>query len=537
MRASDDQSMELQPGTIVTGRYEIVKRLGRGSMGFVYACRDREHAGRLVAMKVLFHDFAKDKTGAARFRNEILAAFEVHHSNVMSAFEYIRDGGITAYTMEYVGGGDLAERISSGEQLPLHEVLRLWSQMAAGVDAIHKKGIIHRDLKPENILLTTSGDVKIADFGIARTGHGPKLTEHGGVVGTIDYVSPEYMLRGQVDHRSDIYALGILAYEMLTGNSPFQGDSVYATMTKRLKQDPVPPSQVRSDTPETLDKIVLLAMAREPEARYQTALQMQIDIDELRGELGFLDIPAEVSQRGSGNNMPATSGRVVRVDLDAGDEPQQSGLDSGGLRRRGPGVRDSNPLGQYFDEISTEEQAAPVKMEPLLNRGSAKRPNNAEWPRASGNLGGAGNSGAVSSGAGNGSATLQRVYHESRDANSASLNGAGLSGGGLNGSGLRQNILGGGLADHKLRTLGNHGVSRHNSLWHDVFLALIMLFVGVGFGFAVISVVLPNFFSGEESGSAATSSEFEAKEQGVAKQGVAKAAAQPPLKIKRGADF
>lgn len=498
MRSSDDQSMELQPGTIVTGRYEIVKRLGRGSMGFVYACRDREHAGRLVAMKVLFQDFAKDKTGAARFRNEILAAFEVHHENVMSAFEYIRDGGITAYTMEYVGGGDLAERISKGEQLPLHEVLRLWSQMAAGVEAIHTKGIIHRDLKPENILLTTTGDVKIADFGIARMGHGPKLTEHGGVVGTIDYVSPEYMLRGQVDHRSDIYALGILAYEMLTGISPFQGDSVYATMTKRLKQDPTPPSRLRADCPESVDQIVLKAMEREPEARYQGAALMQIEIDALRETLGFIEIPSGLSVQSdltSGLMQGNRSGRVVRVGLDG----ESSALANDGASRTDAffGEENSlgNPLGRYFDDeqssSSYESPAAPEQMEPLLNRASVKG-SNSEWSKPKGSLTGAALASAANRASGPSVANLSRVANESPQ---SLRTGGGL---GIGGADF------GASAPHKLRTLSPISGHLKRSWLNDIALALIMLFVGVGFGFLVISVVLPNFFDRSSVGDAST---------------------------------
>jgi predicted Ser/Thr protein kinase len=477
MRSSDDQSMELQPGTIVTGRYEIVKRLGRGSMGFVYACRDREHAGRLVAMKVLFQDFAKDKTGAARFRNEILAAFEVHHENVMSAYEYIRDGGITAYTMEYVGGGDLAERISKGEQLPLHDILRLLSQMAGGVEAIHRKGIIHRDLKPENILLTTTGDVKIADFGIARMGHGPKLTEHGGVVGTIDYVSPEYMLRGQVDHRSDIYALGILAYEMLTGSSPFQGDSVYATMTKRLKQDPTPPSQVRPDCPPELDRIVLKAMEREPEARYQAAIEMQVAVDGLRAELGFMDVASTTfgDERDSvGAGIRVASSRVVRVGLD-GDDDAGSGA-AGELGFAGPGEDlsvNGDPLARYIDEPAVDA-APPMKMEPLLNRSGVKRVGT-DWSRPAGAPAQSGN--------------VSTVARQSAER-------SGLPSGSL--------VARAGLPSHKLRSLSVPPPTKQKSWIHDVVLALIMLFVGVGFGFAVISVVLPNFFGGESAPDATT---------------------------------
>jgi serine/threonine protein kinase len=241
----------------------------------------------MVAVKVLFPEVAQDKVAAARFRNEIFASYNVSHPNVVRAYEYLRDGDLVAYTMEYVGGGDLAERLSRNDRLPVSEVVRILSQMCAGVQAIHDAGIVHRDLKPENILLTKDGNVKIADFGIARNRHGPKLTEHGGVVGTIDYVSPEYMLNSQVDWRSDIYAIGILAYEMVTGESPFKGDSVYATMTKRLKTDPDAPSTLRDDCPERLDQVILRAMQRDPQQRYQSAMEMFFDLQRLASDLGM----------------------------------------------------------------------------------------------------------------------------------------------------------------------------------------------------------------------------------------------------------
>ncbi|MDC0357514.1 serine/threonine protein kinase [Oligoflexia bacterium] len=280
---ADEHLISLQPGTVIAGRYEVVKCLGAGSMGLVYACRHKELSGHLVAVKVLFPEVAQDKIAAARFRNEIFASYGVSHPNVVRAYEYLRDGDLVAYTMEYVGGGDLAERLGrADEQLSIAAIMNILSQMCLGVQAIHDAGIVHRDLKPENILLSKDGHVKIADFGIARTGHGPKLTEHGGVVGTIDYVSPEYMLNSQVDWRSDIYAIGILGYEMVTGESPFRGDSVYATMTKRLKSDPKPPSAVRIECPTELDKIILRAMARDPEVRYQSTTEMFNDLQTLR---------------------------------------------------------------------------------------------------------------------------------------------------------------------------------------------------------------------------------------------------------------
>jgi serine/threonine-protein kinase len=268
------------------GKYEVVKCLGKGSMGLVYACRHRELQGQIVAVKVLFPEVAQDKVSSARFKNEILASYGVSHPNVVRAYEYLTDRDLVAYTMEFVGGGDLAERLARDERMPIAEIVRLLAQMAAGCQAIHDAGIVHRDLKPENILLTKEGNVKIADFGIARNRHGPKLTEHGGVVGTIDYVAPEYMLKSQVDWRSDIYALGILAFEMVTGEPPFRGESVYATMTKRLKTDPEFPSKLRPECPKELDAIILKAMQRDPENRYQASIDMFYDLQALASKLG-----------------------------------------------------------------------------------------------------------------------------------------------------------------------------------------------------------------------------------------------------------
>lgn len=314
MVMTDEHIISLQPGTVIGGKYEVVKCLGSGSMGLVYACRHRELQGQMVAAKVLFPEVAQDRVASARFRNEILASYGVSHPNVVRAYEYLRDGELVAYTMEFVGGGDLAERLGQPERMTIAEIIRILSQMAAGVQAIHDAGIVHRDLKPENILLTNEGNVKIADFGIARNRHGPKLTEHGGVVGTIDYVAPEYMLRSQVDWRSDIYAVGILAYEMVTGEAPFRGDSVYATMTKRLKTDPEPPSSLRSDCSPDLDAIILKAMQREPENRYQAGMDMFFDLQKLASELGLrsaitggLFLPNQEAGRGSAYVGPTLS--------------------------------------------------------------------------------------------------------------------------------------------------------------------------------------------------------------------------------------
>lgn len=478
---TDEHLISLQPGTVISGRYEVVKCLGAGSMGLVYACRHRELAGHLVAVKVLFPEVAQDKIAAARFRNEIFASYGVSHPNVVRAYEYLRDGDLVAYTMEYVGGGDLADRLSrSDDPLSVPEIVRLLSQMCSGVQAIHDAGIIHRDLKPENILLSKEGQVKIADFGIARTGHGPKLTEHGGVVGTIDYVSPEYMLNSQVDTRSDIYALGILGYEMITGESPFKGDSVYATMTKRLKSDPAPPSSMRPECPAELDRIILHAMGRDPESRYQKAHDMFLDLNRLA--FGAQEMPARTMAASPGP-APAASPGVGAVELGGGglgaaevggtlpgsygpspdlaqtpaaspgmawgnghEEPSDFGVSRGGLGSTAApetgfsGYRVEPGMASYEGEDDTVED--PPRMEAMLgDRGSRL----ADW-----------------------SSNAERI---------------------------EVNVSAGGIDPARMRNLSQLVDQVQRPIWADVVELVVTVLIGVGIGFGFVKLLLPEWLS------------------------------------------
>lgn len=268
-------SISFSAGDLIAERYQVIKCLGTGSMGSVYSCKHLELGNHIVALKVLYPEVAEDEVAQKRFRNEIFASYGVSHRNVVRAYEYIKDEDLVAYSMEYIEGVDLADRLAEESYLPLDEVVSIMLQIARGMQAIHAAGIIHRDLKPENILISKSGDVKIADFGIARTANAAKLTEHGGVVGTIDYVSPEYILNSQLDCRSDIYALGVLGYEMICGELPFKGESVYSSMTKRLESEAVSPSEHREDCPKVLSDIVLKALAAKPEKRFQNADELE----------------------------------------------------------------------------------------------------------------------------------------------------------------------------------------------------------------------------------------------------------------------
>jgi serine/threonine protein kinase len=285
-----DSLINLQPGTVIDGRFEIIKSLGIGSMGQVYACKHRELSGHMVALKVLFQEVATDPVASTRFKNEITASWKINHPNVVRAYDFIRDGDLVGYTMEYVGGGDLADLISDQDSLSISEITRVISQVCSGVQAIHDAGIVHRDLKPENLLLTPDRNIKITDFGIARTKAGPRLTEHGGVVGTLDYVSPEYLEKSEVDTRSDIYAIGIIAYELITHELPFKGNNPVEIIMSKLKTEPTPPHHLRPDCPEKLARIIMKMIARNPDDRYQSS-------SDIVSDLVSLDVPSEKLSR------------------------------------------------------------------------------------------------------------------------------------------------------------------------------------------------------------------------------------------------
>lgn len=276
-----DQSLDLKSGTVLQGKYEIIKCLGAGSMGMVYAVKHLELQGRVLAMKVLFSDVAKDEVQFARFRNEIVASYEVNHPNVVRAYDFFREGDLVAYTMEYISGGDLADKLGEDELLPIDQTIEVLEQMVSGLEAIHKAGIIHRDIKPENILIAEDGSIKITDFGIAKNLKGPRLTDHGGIVGTFAYVAPEYLESGSVDVRSDIYSVGVLAYEMITGTAPYSGKNVIDEMHLKLTTDPAPPINLRKECPEQLSRIVMKALSRNPIDRQQSAKDFRISLSKL----------------------------------------------------------------------------------------------------------------------------------------------------------------------------------------------------------------------------------------------------------------
>ncbi|MBX7143187.1 MAG: YfiR/HmsC family protein [Oligoflexia bacterium] len=271
------EPIALLPGSVVASRYQIIRCLGIGSMGMVYLARTVSGGTPLCALKVLSPADTHAAAYAnflARFRNEIQSARRVRHPNVVQVYDCIEDESVTACAMEYVGGGDLGQLIRRhAGPFPPGEVVRLMREMCAGVEAIHRAGIIHRDIKPANMLLSEQGQIKISDFGLARSEESPKLTARGGVAGTIQYLSPQYLEGGHVSTLGDIYALGTIAYELAAGALPYAGVSVFQLIELKVNSDPIPPHEVNKDCPLELSAAIMRALSRDPGHRYQTAME------------------------------------------------------------------------------------------------------------------------------------------------------------------------------------------------------------------------------------------------------------------------
>ena len=265
-------------------RYELGDVLGRGGMAEVHLGRD-VRLGRSVAVKTLRTDLARDPTFQARFRREAQSAASLNHPAVVAVYDTGEDNvngvALPYIVMEYVDGSTLRELLQSGRKLLPERALEITAGICRALDYSHRQGIVHRDIKPANVMLTRNGEVKVMDFGIARAvaDTAATMTATSAVIGTAQYLSPEQARGERADARSDIYATGCLLYELLTGRPPFVGDSPVSVAYQHVREDPVPPSQLDPEIPPVCDAIVLKALAKNPENRYQTAGEMREDID------------------------------------------------------------------------------------------------------------------------------------------------------------------------------------------------------------------------------------------------------------------
>ena len=300
---------------VLAGRYEIESLLGQGGMARVFRGTDRV-LGRTVAIKVLSPQFAGDEQFVARFRREAQAAAALNHPNIVSVYDTGDQGDVHFIVMEYVEGRTLRDVIRNEGPLLPERGTEIAEAVARAVSSAHQAGLVHRDIKPGNIMLTRDGEVKVMDFGIARTSTGDTLTQTAAVLGTASYLSPEQAQGLPVDARSDIYSLGCVLFEMLTARAPFAGDSPVAIAYKHVKEDPVPPSRINPDVPGSLDAVILKCMAKNPVNRYQTAQELRQDLERAAQGLPILATPV----------MPGDATEVLTAPVGAGQTAVMKGV-------------------------------------------------------------------------------------------------------------------------------------------------------------------------------------------------------------------
>ncbi|HDT14195.1 MAG TPA: tetratricopeptide repeat protein [Candidatus Aminicenantes bacterium] len=268
---------ELTTGSTFAGRYQIIEELGRGGMGRVYKANDTEIKEK-VALKLIKPEIATDERTIERFQNELRFARKIRHRNVCQMYDLNRDKGTSYITMEYVEGENLKDMIRMSGQLGVGTAVSVAKQVCEGLEEAHKLGVIHRDLKPGNIMIDRDGRVRIMDFGIARSLRDKGITGAGVMIGTPEYMSPEQVEGKETDQRSDIYSLGIILYEMVTGKVPFEGDTALAVGMKHKGETPRPPRQLNAQVPDELDRAILRCLEKDKEKRYQSAGELLADL-------------------------------------------------------------------------------------------------------------------------------------------------------------------------------------------------------------------------------------------------------------------
>jgi eukaryotic-like serine/threonine-protein kinase len=263
--------------TLFDGRYRIQRKLGAGGMADVYLAEDQE-LGRRIAIKILNGRHANDDQFIERFRREAKNAAALNHPNIVSIYDRGEAEDTYYIAMEYLDGRTLKELIVGRGAAPVNVAIEYARQILSALRFAHRHGIVHRDIKPHNVLVDGEGRVKVTDFGIARAGTS-QMTEAGSIVGTAQYLSPEQARGGEVDPRSDLYSLGVVLYELLTGKTPFDGETPVEIAMKHLSNTPKPPSKLRPDVPRELDMVVMRALAKNPDDRYQSADEMEADLE------------------------------------------------------------------------------------------------------------------------------------------------------------------------------------------------------------------------------------------------------------------
>lgn len=274
---------KLQPGDIIGGRYEILELLGEGGMGAVYKASDRE-LNRFVALKLIRSDLASNPAILARFKQELLTAHQVTHKNVIRIYDLAEADNVKFITMEYIEGRDLRRVLLDEGKQPPERAVEIIQQVCLALDAAHSVGVIHRDLKPQNIMCDKAGRILVMDFGLARSIESKGMTQTGALMGTIEYMSPEQCMGKQLDARSDLFAIGLIFYELLTNETPYKADSAMGSLLLRNQQRAVPASELDASVPKGLSDIVGKCLERDLNLRYQSAQDILADLDAVKGK-------------------------------------------------------------------------------------------------------------------------------------------------------------------------------------------------------------------------------------------------------------
>ena len=287
--SSASGSAALEIGTVLGNRYEILALLGEGGMGAVYKASDREF-DRLVALKVIRPELASNPEILARFKQELLLSHKVTHRNVIRIYDLAEGQGMKFITMEYIEGKDLRTILHEKKRMAPDEAVGVAQQVCRALEAAHGAGIIHRDLKPQNIMMDDQGRVLVMDFGLARNLAGDGMTQTGAFLGTMEYMSPEQALGKALDQRSDIFALGLILYELLAGERPFVAESALASLIKRTQESAISIRQINADIPGALGRIVTKCLERDLSVRYQTVAEILADLDNWKQPAGHIKV-------------------------------------------------------------------------------------------------------------------------------------------------------------------------------------------------------------------------------------------------------